>query len=980
MRLFGAPQLHAGAVTHFVPERRFQLLALLALHGGEWVSRDRVAALLWPDRTNAEARRNLRKVLFRAHGLPGANDVEANEHALRWTVGTDLQAFAAAFDAGRFGDALALRCGPLLAGLDDADNGAWTDWLGAERARWHSAWHQAALGELERIPAPAQHIRIAQALLAVDPLDEAAWTALIDAQLALGHAGDARRSYDDYAARLARELGVEPARSLRERLVVTVAAASAAAAAPSPAAAFIGRRTELAELARVLANPERRQVTLIGPGGIGKSSLAQRAHATAGALFPGGTLWLELQDLGDVGAVAARLAEQLGIELDDRRDPVAQIARRLPPERTLFVLDNAEHLADLPALVRGLLGAAPALTLLLTSRVRTHDSHEHLLPLAGLAVPDEDSRDLDAAGSFDAVRLFELRAAAAAPGFRLAGHLGAVIDITEAVAGMPLAIELAASWVRLLPVEEIARDLGGLLDLLERDPACPGQPARPEHHSMRAVLDRSWQLLAPRERQALAGLSVFQGGFMRPAAQRVAAVALPLLSSLADRSLIAADASGRFSLHPLVAAYAADKLADDPKQLAAARGRHAEFFALHLAALAPHAIGDQRRLVDGVTREFANCLAAWRCAVDRQRVDLVAAMVRALWSYFENRGRLREGIELLGPALALPGRGADAARARARLHHGLSMLHHRRGDNAVALELARDGVAGAEHCGDTEAYVGCVINTGMCLWYDGHLQQARAWYERGLAIARARGDQHCTAWALGNLGNCLVSLGEPELAHEHLLQALSGSRALGDQYNVGVHLINLGSLLRDRGDKRAALERYQEGLRHCTAFGIDSLVMYLHSNLGHLRLEIGEPAVACRHYEQALRTARERGVGLIEWGAELGLARAEIGAGAADAAVRRLQRVARAALERSSPSELAAAAALYGDVRAARGDTAAAAQIWRMALEQVGLPVSARRRVEGKLATLSAEPQTASAAPALEEVLRQLEAEARAAR
>lgn len=282
--------------------------------------------------------------------------------------------------------------------------------------------------------------------------------------------------------------------------------ATAAAAPPAADVGFVGRRIELGELEVRLRLPEGRLVTLVGPGGIGKSRLARELLTRSS--FGGREHWVELQDLGDEPAVLARLALLLGVDTNERRDLVDRIASRLAGAPTLIVLDNAEHLPQLGALADRLLHAAPSLRVLLTSRVRTRSASEWAFPVAGLAVPDSDSRDLEAAASFDAVRLFDARARGARRGFDLALHLAAVIDIVDAVGGMPLAIELAAACVRLLPPEEIARELHASLAVLERDPALPGGPARPEHHSMRVVLERTWQLLAPAERSALASLSL----------------------------------------------------------------------------------------------------------------------------------------------------------------------------------------------------------------------------------------------------------------------------------------------------------------------------------------------------------------------------------------------------------------------------------------------------------------------------------------
>ncbi|MFO1267997.1 MAG: BTAD domain-containing putative transcriptional regulator [Rubrivivax sp.] len=592
--LLGRPELtDATPPVAFVPERRFQLLAVLAMQSGQWVARDRLAALLWPERPNAEARRNLRHVVFKARDIAAA--LQASDHALCWDVATDLRAFESLLAAEQTALAVALRRGMLLDGLDDAANPAFSEWLAAERLRFDERWRQAALGALAAA-APAERAELARRVRAVDPLDEDALEAQLRAEIEQGHPARAWQLYRDYAHSLAEALGVEPSHRLRDLLqreapagpanesrapaTGAVAATPSSPATPEAAAAFVGRRGELAELMRLLAREDVRAVTVLGPGGIGKSSLARRALHAAADAFAGGRVWVELQDLSDLPAVLARVADQLGVPIDDAQDPVAQIGRRLGPERVLCVLDNAEHLLpELPSLLERLLAAAPALSLLVTSRVRLGHAGEHSLPLAGLAVPDEDSRDLEAAVAFDAVRLFEARATVAQRSFSLARHLGAVIDIVASVGGLPLAIELAAGWVRLLPAEEIALDLRRSLDLLERDPATPGTPARPEHDSARAVLERSWSLLAPREREALAALTVFQGGFTRAAALAVARAPLPLLSSLVDKSLLAADDAGRFGLHPLVAAFAAERLAHDGARADELARRHAAHYA-----------------------------------------------------------------------------------------------------------------------------------------------------------------------------------------------------------------------------------------------------------------------------------------------------------------------------------------------------------------------------------------------------------------
>jgi predicted ATPase/DNA-binding SARP family transcriptional activator/Tfp pilus assembly protein PilF len=965
LRLWGVPELHAASSIVFAAERRFQLLVVLALQAGRWVERDRIAALLWPEHSLPEGRRNLRKVLFKAHQV--AADVEANGTALRWTVATDFQAFDEERRAGRLAEALARRSGDPLQAIDDAGNAALSNWFAAERARIDQDWQSVAVDHLLAQTEPQARIDAARQWLVVDPFAEPAVAALLAAERERGQDAEARAVYQRYATHLAEELGVVPARALRDLMdAPAVDPAAARPAATQAALRFIGRKAELRELEALLARPECQMVTIVGPGGIGKSSLARHALDHAAARYTGGSHWVELQDLQSVAQFVARLARLLGIALVDTQDPVDPLARRLN-NGSMLVLDNAEQLPDLSALLERLLVAAPLLHLLVTSRKRLRNAREWLLPLQGLAVPDEDSRDLEAASSFDAVRLFEARALAAQHGFRLDTHLQAVIEIVEAVGGMPLAIELAANWVHLLPPAEIARELRESIDLLERNPAARLQPARPEHESMRTVLERTWQLLAPRERQAMEALSVFRGGFTRAAAQRVASVPLPLLSALVDKSLLAVDGAGRFSMHPLVAAYAARVLDDDAERVDDIRTRHAEVFALHLAALTPHAIGDQRVLVAGVNAEYANCAAAWQCAIDGQRADLIYAMARAMSVFFEVRGRYVEGVEWLGAALTMPAQHPATPRALTRLRSGLSMLLHRKGDHSQALALARSGIDAGEDCGDTEAYVGCLLNTGMCLWSAGHAEEARPYYERALAVARQRGDRHCIMWSTGNLGVCLQSLGRIEEAEAHLRLALQGAREVRDAYNTVVNLSNLGILVTwDQRQPAAAQAMYEEALHLCRQHGLHSMENYIESNLGAVCIETRHYERARQHLNAALARSQTNGQLHTEWGCDICLARLEIQLEDWPSAVRRLERVASATRARSLDWDLALAVAAFGELLAAQGNAGGARAVWRWALASNALDEGRRQRLREKLEALPQPPEDEPQAVALQ--------------
>jgi predicted ATPase/DNA-binding SARP family transcriptional activator len=977
MLVLGPPELRADATAPFAPERRFQLLAVLAVRSGQWVPRDELAALLWPEHANAAARRNLRHVIFKARGLPGIDGIDASEHALRWHVSTDLLAFDEALRDGRLLDAVGSRRGALLAGIDDPANAALGEWLAAERARFDLRWQQATHEALRAATDAPQRADLAQRLLELDPLDEVATDALLQAELALGQRAAAERHYRDYAHRLAAELGVEPSRRVRDLFAPAAAAgvADTGRTAEARGSTFVGRRSELAELTALLVTPGCRLVTVVGPGGIGKSRLAsQLLHRLATS--PGTGIWIELQDLTDLAALTARLAQRLGVVITDARNPIERIGRHLGSGRTWCVLDNAEHLGELPAWAERLLAAAPSLVLLVTSRTRLRIAAERAFTLSGLAVPDEDSRDLEAASAFDAVRLFESRAQVAQRSFDLARHLPAVIEIVEAVDAMPLAIELAAAWVRLLPPEEIARELRDSFVLLERDPASRDAPARPEHRSVLAVLERTWQLLAPAERNAMAALSVFGGGFSRAAAVAVADAPLPLLSSLVDKSLLTVNEEGRFGMHPVVAAQAAARLATDGARERACRDRHAEHFAKLVGSLAAQAAANHQRLCAGIDSEYANCLAAWRHAVARGRTEWITTSIAAWRIYFEVRGRTGEGIDhfqaALDPGAEGPGQPALAAEVRA----ALSRMHYMRGEHQTGLTIAQSGIELAERCADRRALARCLTNAGSCHAAQAQWSAARPLFERTLAIGRADGVVDEVATALSNLGIVAKNEGRYDDALACYAQALAVERERGRYAGVVRCLSNLGGLHLSRGEWASARHCMEEGLRLSELHRIDFFVPIHACGLGESLLELGELGDAERHLDRALERCRSADNPIIAVTAEANLARVQMRRGNLEAALVRLRAAARTAHERGLTNMALHVALLFGDWMREVGRASDAARVWRMVISHpkadAGMRDAVRRHSDAL--TLSAGEQAAARgdAPTLEATLDRL--------
>jgi len=786
-------------------DRRTQLLVLLALRG-DWVARSELAALLWPALERSRALANLRKTLHQARTLAGGETLEVGAEAVRWRVATDLNTPDGPPARGR-----------LLDGFDDRANEAWTAWLDAERAAFEREARRRDHQRLAEAAAdPAECERLARALLADDPFDEDAVVALLEAQRALQRFEAQRETYRAYALRLEEELGVAPS----QRVAAAMRAPSAAAAA-----GFVGRDRELGALAALLAREECRLLTVVGPGGAGKSTLVKHALRRLGASFADGTFWLALDDLADVGQALARLVAELELVPGPQHDALQLVGERLRPLAALLVLDNAEHIDGIARFVERLLDAAPRLKVCATSRARLGAAHERLLPLPGLALPPPQASHEELLAC-DAARLFVGAASAAQPDFDARAQAGAIAELLRGVGALPLAILLAAPWVRLLPVAEIAAELARSIDMLDSGETEGDE--RVEHGSMQATIERSWQLLATREQQTLAALSVCVGSFSREAAREIAGASLPLLAALADKSLLQLLAGGRCALHPLIRQFARGKL--DAASLALAERRHAEHYERLLAASAAAAeLADQDAL-DAIAADLENCRQAWRWAVANRASGMIAATAPVLRQYFSVRGRAAEGLALLEA-----GRRAcdESAAAAAVLLAAIAQLQYRLSLLDAAIATARLGLRRARESGHRAALVRCLSVLGTSLYQLGHNVEARRVLQQALRRALADADRRGAALAQHNLALVEKALGNHARAAGLLREWLVAQREAGDWLRVAMGLSNLAYIHQAQGEWQLAQACLDEGLAICDEHDLQMPRPPMLANLAH---------------------------------------------------------------------------------------------------------------------------------------------------
>ena len=947
--LFGSPTVEYGGERLALPfERRNQLLAFLALKRS-WVGRAELAATLWPEQETKLAYANLRKILHRLQSLSWARGIESQGGAIRFAAETDVSAFDSALREQRAAEALALRSGELLAGFEDDRSEAWTSWLGFERDRLRLAWRDTALGHLAAEIDPAEGIDLSKQLLETDPLDEAALRAHMSWLARGGQSARARQAYRDFVERLKQDLGLTPGaelRALHDSIGSAVWSPAAPASAPAKPidADFVGRTVELRRIGALLAQNDCRLICLMGPGGVGKTRLAQRALHEFATRFSDDAVFVPLEDVHAASEFAGRLARALDIRLAGGTEPVKQLVEFLRTRHMLLVLDNFEQLAANAAILTTLLQACSKLKIIVTSRVRLALAIEWLLPLEGLPCPEVE--DVDHFEAFDAVRLFVHAAHRVEPALVPAVEAASIVDICRQLEGLPLAIELAAAWTRVLSCDAIAAELRHGTELLHAVDAA--QPSR--HASIDVVFDQSWRLLSEAERDALSRLSVFVGGFAQEAARSVASATLPVIGALADKSLLRKEQT-RLYLHPLVQQMAAARLSErTPGQTTQAA--HAAYFHRLLAQLHSATSAGERNALKTIDLEFENCRRAWGWSIEHGPVEAVRRSSETLLDYCDFRGRFEDGLMLLRQATQSPLALADAP-LQALLLSRVAHLEYRLNRFAEAESTARRALEQTRRNQDHATKRQAFNVLATCALQTGRLDEARRYFKHALEANPPDDHAHGTAVTLDHLALVEKRLGHYDEALRLSLQSLMQHRQLGDSAGEALCLNNLASLSVVRKEYEAAREYLQQSLAICERDGIVTTQGLVFCNLMDVAIKTGDLSAAQKHAQRALEVASAtNNQVLVSW-IKTSTASLAVRQGDIEAARSNLSEGLSLALALGTPPLKFDAVMCFSEILQAQGEAVCARRLLAYAAEHPTASGLARDQLRTRLGNLS---------------------------
>lgn len=879
------------------------LLAFLLLHPGVAHRRELLAGLLWPDSSEANARRNLRQALWQLRrGLGAAAELLRSDDlgvALQLREQDELDVallqhpLHASTPTTELIERVTLYTGELLPGFYD-------DWIVRERERLQALYETTLHTLVDRLVEEAAWrdvLKWAEHWIATSSSPEPAYRALMRAHAALGDMANVAEVYRRCVEALANDLEVEPSdqtRLLYEQLRQRQGARPVAATlrpfvevAPSPVqnslpvhlTSFIGRVDQLGAIQRLLA--EERLVTLTGSGGTGKTRLAiefaHQASKSPESHFRDGIWLVELALVAEPERILQALASTLNIREESGLPLLQSIIEFLRSKTALLIFDNCEHLVDACArLVDQLLRVCPNIKILLTSREMLGVIGESVLRVPSLTMPSEvRSLSPQTLMRYEAVRLFVERAAAVRPEFQLnEENAKAIVQICHQLDGLPLAIELAAARVRSLTPTQISARLDDRFRLLTGG----SRTALPRQQTLRAMIDWSWDLLSEAERVLLRRLTVFRGGWTLEAAESICADGqlmreqhnaslaiedgdvLDLLTHLVDKSLVVMDeqADGaRYHLLETIRQYAMEKLltAGETEQV---RSQHLTYY-LGLAEMAAPKLrtGEQLRWLALLDIEHDNLRAALQWAAGSALLEAGLRLSGALTRFWYLRGYWTEGRAWLQLMLEQPFDANQAPksllRARSCALAGAGWLADEDGSE---IPYYTESLALSRRIGDRwgEAFALRGLATVTANW--ANLEKAEPPLRQSLALFTELGDDWGIALACFNLGWLTLDRDGNREADTHWQKGLIHFQRCGDRWGIAVTMGALGYVARLRGHYDQASELMGAGLQQFLELGDKTGVALLLLRLGHLAFRRGDYREALALLQEALLLAR----------------------------------------------------------------------------------------------------------------------------
>ena len=918
--LFGNPRCEVnGRPQHIQRRKSLALLAYLA-QTGQLHSRESIAALFWTELDRSRALRNLSRDLNHLKTEIGEGFLLIERRTVQIAsaaVAVDTRDFAVHLalieEHGHFPadpcpncllaaeTAVSLYTADFMSGFTLPDCPQFDEWQFFEREKLRQVQGQTLQQLIEWHSSQQTYdeaIAYGRLWLALDSLNELAHRALMRLYAQVGQQAAAQRQYQACVDLLADELGVEPEpetkqlhQAIQARQLVTskpqtiLRQQAVPASVPSepsivsppirhnlPAAVnkFVGRAVELKQLRPLLTPGNNRLLTLLGPGGIGKSRLAIEIawQLYDEQVYADGVFFVDLAGVDTPEFLMSTIADTLDYPLTKATDPLLQLAQVLGRQQMLLILDNFEQLQPAAAQLSQLLEQCPNLTLLVTSRRLLHLLGERVFALDGLLVT----------ASSDASLLFVERAKQVVAVFDQDAERPFIQQICQLVGGMPLAIEMAAAWITTLNCHEIVVEIQHSLDLLEAS----GRDVPERHHSMEAVFQSSWAMLTPTEQKCLASLAVFRGGFTREAALQVAGAKIITLRALLGKSFISTasvsaekvGANARYRIHELLRQFILQLMDKDARDTA--RSNHCRYFAHFVQEM-----GEQRGTaqdlvaIQGVFGEIDNLRSAWQWLATQVSVSpkstllcqTVDQMLPMLLHVYYRLSYAKEGQQLIHTLWQATWEAgwAESAEgeqrfAQAQLSAANGRVAYELSQYAEALRYSQEALPVLRQCESGDWVSFALATCGMTYLRTGELALAETGLQSGM---KAAATDFARAEPLKWLGILHSNQGQYDLASDYYEQSLAVYQERGYLSGIANLMMNIGAIDGRQNKLEPAIAQYEKALVIARESKDRSRIIGLSNNIAFCLSRIGQVERARKHYREGLALAKE--MGQLRW-------------------------------------------------------------------------------------------------------------------
>ena len=914
IKLFGHPDVEVNGVrVDFYRRKCLALLAYLAVTG-ERHSRESLANLLWPEASSTRALANLRNVLYTLNQLRGMDilnmdrktvtlsgqseiwvDVNEFRRTLKlFSQYTDKPVSSSSPVTETLKQAMELSRDDFMIGFSVRDSIEFEQWQLME-SQTLSRERQIAMQKLVHLLETSQDwdlaLVYARQLIDADPLEESAHRRVMTLLAKSGRSIEALKQYQICCSILSSELDIGPDMETQELytsilngkilpVVPDRIQISASYPLPSQTIPLCGRKTEMHYLSQAITQTAHRLMSITGPGGCGKTRLAQQLAHNCAAFFSDGIAWVPLASVSAPEFIASTLARSLNMNFprmmlspkspDDLRLLMTQLLIHLQDKQMLIILDNFDHLIDGAGIVSEILDAAPQIQILITSRERLNLHGEWVYELTGLEFPGPDEQRVHPVT--DAERFFIQTAQQTAMSFSVTEMNRSDIGrICRLVQGLPLALELSAAWVRVLNCQEIAAQIQTNLDFLASSQK--NMPAR--HRSIRAVFEQSWERLPQDSRDCFKRLSVFRGGFSRRAAFEAAGADYRGLASLIDKSLLQRTTSDRFELHEVLRQYAEERLKREPQEAVQVRHRHARYY-LQLVREKEKTIRgfDQEGAVRFLQRDIGNIRMAWLWAAENGDFEGLLNAAPGLFLFFDIQNQFLDGYdlfsqatELLQPYLLKDSHGTKKETRDVLMGYILGIqawfLRYVRlsvnatKDTAQTVDSSRSSelmaaALSAIHPYRHRAEWAQIELLSIYLKTPKFKPQTAEEMKRCLDVFQIHKDSWGTAMCLDGIGSSLKdeSIDEQE---KYVRQGLKVREDAGDQWGMGISYIILGMIESKRENFQQAKRYYQQSylIRHEQGLDINGEIDIL-AFLADMEFKLSQFDLAFQHFKTAL--------------------------------------------------------------------------------------------------------------------------------